>query len=77
MAELHFVNKTDEFSIKLDREKGEWLADYLVTVSLNNIEKVSYQQMQEAFNEKFAGDFQLLWFSKAFDVLRENGLLVL
>ncbi len=77
MAELHFVNKTDEFSIKLDKEKGDWLTDYLITVSLNNVEKVSYQQMQEAFNQKFAEDFQLLWYSKVFDLLRGNGLLVL
>ncbi len=77
MAELHFVNKTDEFSIKLDKAKAGWLANYLLTVSLNDIEKVSYQQMQEAFNQEFAEDFQLLWYSKVFDLLRGNGLLIL
>ncbi len=77
MAELRFVNKTDEFLIKLEKEKALWLTDYLITVSLKNIEKVSYQQMAENFQSIFDEDFRLLWHSKVFDVLRENGLLVL
>ena len=77
MVELHFVNKTHEFSIKLEKEKGEWLTTFLPKLSVDDESKITYQQMQEDYIKNVGDDFQLLWYSRVFDVLREEGILVL
>jgi len=77
MAELHFVNKTHEFSIKLEKEKAEWLIGFLSKLSVDNQDKITYQQMKEDYENLIGEDFQLLWYSRVFDILMEEGLLVL
>ena len=77
MAKLHFENKINSFSIRLEKDKAEWLADYLITANIKNSTKITYEKTQQDYKNIFREDFRLFWYSKVFDVLREEGLLVL
>lgn len=76
MLELTFHTKTDLFSISIDQDKGRWLLEQLPLLGPQNGHLPTFSQLKSSFEEHFE-DFELFWYSKPMNVLKENGLLVL
>ncbi len=76
MAELAFHNKKDSFSIQVGKEQGEWLADILERVAVSN-KPLTIQQVKQNYEDAGLEDFELFWYSKSVNTLRDSGLLVL
>lgn len=77
LLELTFHNTNNSFSIIIDADKGNWFLNHLEsTLSPQNEKLKSFSHLKTDFETQFE-DFELFWFSKPMQVLRENGLLVL
>ncbi|WP_339626366.1 B12-binding domain-containing radical SAM protein [uncultured Winogradskyella sp.] len=72
---LTFYDKADSFEITTEKEKGLWLLDTLERLSPLN-KPQTFGQLKTNFETQFE-DFELFWYSKPIDVLRDYGLLVL
>ena len=76
MMKLTFNDKTEMFEISLEEDKGKWLMNSLETISIFNDKKITFSQLKSDFETSFE-DFELFWYSKPINTLREFGLLVL
>ncbi|MGG7034548.1 MAG: B12-binding domain-containing radical SAM protein [Flavobacterium sp.] len=73
---LTFHDKKQSFSIQTNKAEGEWLAEILQKISVSNSKIYAFQEIKTDF-EKHLEDFELFWYSKPVNTLREFGLLVL
>ena len=71
-----FHSTTDTFTITLDKNHGTWFLNVLEKLSPNNSQLLAFSDLKKDFETQFE-DFELFWFSKPMNVLRENGLLIL
>ena len=76
MMILHFHNKRETFSIQTNKAEGEWLVDTLDKVSAVNEKTLTFQDIKVNF-ETSMEHFELFWYSKPMNTLREFGLLIL
>jgi hypothetical protein len=76
MMTLTFHDKKESFSIQTNKQQGEWLITVLEKVSIFNSKTYSFQEVKVDFESKFE-DFELFWYSKPMNTLRDFGLLVL
>ena len=76
MLSLTFHDKKESFVIQLEKEKGEWLQKMLEKVNVLNSKIITLKILKEDFELEFE-DFELFWYSKPIDTLRDFGLLVL
>ena len=76
MAALTFHDKKESFTIQVNKREGEWLVKMLETISATNAKALTFQQIKADFETELQ-DFELFWYSKPINVLREFGLLVL
>ena len=76
MIKLTFHDKRQTFDISLEKEKALWLVEFLEKAMVQNDRKLTFSQMKESFEQQFE-DFELFWFSKPIEILKENGLLSL
>jgi hypothetical protein len=76
MMKLTFHNKTQTFDISVNAEEGKWLVDTLEKISVYTDSKLTFAQLKSDFEKEF-NDFELFWFSKPIQVLRNASLLVL
>lgn len=76
MMKLTFHDKTETFEITLDKDKAQWLINSLETISVFNDSKVTFTLLKSDFETHFE-DFELFWYSKPINTLRDFGLLVL
>ncbi|KQT23333.1 radical SAM protein [Chryseobacterium sp. Leaf405] len=67
--------KTNVLSIDLEREQAEWLMKIFEENSTENQKKITLQQLKINF-EKNLEDFELFWFSKPIQQLKENGVIL-
>lgn len=72
---LTFHLKTNIVSIDLEPEKAEWLMKILKENSIEHSKKITLQQLKLQFEEHFE-DFELFWFSKPMQQLKENGIIL-
>ncbi|MBB6330389.1 radical SAM superfamily enzyme YgiQ (UPF0313 family) [Chryseobacterium sediminis] len=72
---LTFHLKTNIVKIELEQEKAEWLMNVLEENSIENSKKPTIQQLKNQFEEDFE-DFELFWFSKPMQQLKENGVIL-
>lgn len=72
---LTFHLKTNIIKIDLEQDKAEWLMNVLKENSIENPKKVTAQQLKNQFEENFE-DFELFWFSKPMQQLKENGVIL-
>lgn len=70
-----FHLKTNVVKIDLEQEKAEWLMKIFSEYSIEGEKKVTLQQLKTKFAEQFE-DFELFWFSKPLQQLRENGVIL-
>ncbi len=81
MMTLTFHDKKESFSLKTNKKEGEWLVEMLEKISIHNILPLgvlgfTFQEIKSDFETHFE-DFELFWYSKPVNTLREFGLLVL
>lgn len=74
--QLKFFNKTFEYPVTLELDKGEWLATQFEKCSVYSDVKMNLSQLKSDY-EKYFDDFELFWFSKPLQQIKENNLLVL
>jgi len=76
MMALTFHDKKQTFTIQTDKNEGEWLSGMLQKAMVSNVGIQTFQQIKSDFELQFE-DFELFWYSKPINILRESGLLVL
>lgn len=76
MVSLTFHDKKESFTVQADRAEGEWLAKMLETASVSQPKTLTFQQIKADFESRF-DDFELFWYAKPINTLRDFGLLVL
>lgn len=76
MMTLTFHDKKESFTIQTGKNQGEWLVEMLEKISVSNSKIYSFQEIKSDF-ETHLEDFELFWYSKPVNTLREFGLLVL
>ena len=76
-ATLNFHNKRDEFSIKTNKIQGDWLAEILGLISPKNKKIYTFKEVQNHYENAGMQDFELFWYNKPVNTLREYGLLIL
>jgi hypothetical protein len=76
MTTLTFHDKKESFTIQTNKQEGEWLVEMLQKMAVTNIKIQTFQEVKTDF-ETHLEDFELFWYSKPINTLREFGLLVL
>jgi hypothetical protein len=76
MMSLTFHDKKESFTIQTNEAEGEWLVEILQKISVSNAKIHTFQEIKTDF-ETMLEDFELFWYSKPVNTLREFGLLVL
>ncbi|RNL52308.1 B12-binding domain-containing radical SAM protein [Pedobacter jejuensis] len=75
-ASLTFHDKRESFTIQTNKEEGEWLALMLQKINVSNEIVLTFADVKADFETEME-NFELFWFSKPINTLREFGLLVL
>jgi hypothetical protein len=76
MANLLFQGKKESFMLQTNQKEGIWLANILKHLSIYSEKVFTFQELKTNFEQELE-DFELFWYSKPINTLRENGLLVL
>ena len=76
MMTLNFHSKKETFSIQTNKAEGEWLISMLNRISSANDKPLTFQEVKADY-EITIEHFELFWYSKPINTLREFGLLVL
>ncbi len=71
LKQITFHLKTNIVKIELDKDKADWL----IKILEENPKKITLQQLKNQFEEQFE-DFELFWFSKPIQQLKENGIIL-
>lgn len=74
MKELTFSTKVDSFLITIEEEKANWLIKTLDLLTINSRNSFNFAAIKSDFETHFE-DFELFWYSKSIQVLRQKGLL--
>ncbi|WP_394673805.1 B12-binding domain-containing radical SAM protein [uncultured Chryseobacterium sp.] len=72
---LTFHLKTNIVKAEMEQEHAEWLMGILKEHDIENPKKLMLQQLKIYFEEQFE-NFELFWFSKPMQQLRENGVIL-
>ena len=76
MATLTFHEKTNVFSINLEKDKANWLLETIDEIaSHKNNKALNFNDLKSKFELNF-DDFELFWYSKPMQTLRENGVIL-
>ncbi len=76
MVNLIFYTKNDTITISLDREEGDWFTTFIEELKGSTTQTKTYQEMKMSFEANCPTDFELFWYSKPVQQLREMALLV-
>ncbi|WP_272024111.1 B12-binding domain-containing radical SAM protein [Olleya namhaensis] len=76
LLDLTFHDKTERLQMTLNKPEGEWLLDTLETLKPTNGKSVSFSALKKDFETQL-DDFELFWFSKPMQKLKDFGLLQL
>ena len=76
IMKLNFHFPTDILTINLDKEKGEWFVKELENLKPSAENLLTFAQLKARYEEEF-DDFELFWYSKPINQLKENGLLAI
>ncbi|WP_209389941.1 radical SAM protein [Chryseobacterium sp. RR2-3-20] len=74
-SKITFHLKTNIVSIDLEQEKAEWLIQILEKNSFENTKLTILGQLKIQYEEYFE-DFELFWFSKPVQQLKQNGIIL-
>nr|WP_315213422.1 B12-binding domain-containing radical SAM protein [uncultured Flavobacterium sp.] len=76
MMALTFHDKKESFTVQMNKSEGEWLVAILQKITVSNSKIYTFQELKADF-ETHLEDFELFWYSKPVNTLREFGLLLL
>ena len=76
MYQLTFFDKTENFEITVPQDKGEWLVAILGKLSIYENKSHTFLELKTDF-ELHLENFEMFWYSKPIDTLRNHGLLVI
>lgn len=76
MMSLTFHDKKESFDIQTSKEEGEWLTSILLKIAVSGSKSYTFQEVKNDFETELE-DFELFWYSRPVNTLREFGLLVL
>jgi hypothetical protein len=74
-ANLTFHDKKETFSIKLNQAQGDWLIEMLDKISTKNKKVYTFQEIKADYEVAGFEDFELFFYNKPLNVLRDYGLL--
>ncbi len=74
---LNFHGKKETFSIKANKNQGDWLAEILGLISPKNKKIYTFQEVKNHYENAGLKDFELFWYNKPVNTLGEYGLLIL
>ncbi|QQQ28738.1 B12-binding domain-containing radical SAM protein [Chryseobacterium indoltheticum] len=72
---ITFHLRTNIVKVDLEQEKAEWLIKVLKENTFENPKRITLQQLKTQFEKNFE-DFELFWFSKPMQQLKENGIIL-
>lgn len=75
LKQMTFHLKTNVLKLEMDREQGNWLLRILKEFSIENPKKITLQQLKNDYENHF-DDFEIFWFSKPIQQLKENGVIL-
>lgn len=75
-ATLTFHDKKETFAITADQPQGTWLAAILSQMAVEQPQTLTFQDVKQDYEKAGLEDFELFWFSKPVNRLRESGLVV-
>lgn len=76
LIELTFHDKIETTLISMDKEHGEWLVSHLPNLTPHQEKATAFSSLKTDFENQFE-NFELFWFSKPVQALRNFGLLEL
>jgi len=76
MALLTFHDKRESFTIQTNENEGKWLVSILEKIHISAERVYTFAEVKADF-EKGIENFELFWYAKPINTLREFGLLVL
>ena len=76
MASITFHDKKESFTIQTNKNEGEWLVSILEKIKVSGDKIYSFQEVKADFEFEME-NFELFWYSKPINTLREFGLLIL
>jgi hypothetical protein len=72
---ITFHLRTNIVKVELEQEKADWLIKIISENTFENPKRITLQQLKVNFEENFE-DFELFWFSKPIQQLKENGIIL-
>jgi hypothetical protein len=76
LLQCTFHDKTETFTISLDKNEGIWLLNMILKMGPHQERAFIFSALKTDFEAQFE-NFELFWFSKPIQQLKEKGLLVL
>lgn len=77
MATLTFYDKKETFQIEVNKAQGEWLREILPQLSPQSGKVYTFQELKLHYEKADLSEFELFWYNKAVNKLREFGLIVI
>ncbi len=77
VGSLTFQGRRDVFNIKVDKDRGEWLAGMLPRLSVKESKTYTLQEVMADYEAAGFDDFELFWDNKPVNSLYKYGLLQL
>lgn len=74
-TKITFHLRTNIVKVDLEQEKADWLIKIISENTFENPKRITLQQLKVNFEENF-DDFELFWFSKPMQQLKENGIIL-
>ncbi|MFN3490406.1 MAG: hypothetical protein ACK4YV_14795, partial [Emticicia sp.] len=65
----------ETFSLKLSQAQGDWLVEMLDKISTKNKKVYTFQEIKADYEAAGFEDFELFFYNKPVNVLRDYGLL--
>ncbi|MTI41827.1 radical SAM protein [Fulvivirga lutimaris] len=75
-TKLTFYRNSDSTQITIEKDKVKWLLKFLEEAKPDSTPTLNLGAVKKSFEEQFE-DFELFWYSKPINKLREAGLLIL
>lgn len=75
MVSLSFATKKQTQQIQLQKLQGEWFAEMLQKLSVNNPKTYTLQEVKDSYDAAGLEDFELFWDNKPVSTMNKMGLL--
>jgi len=77
LIQLQFHTQDAVVNVSFEKGKGEWLVKKMTELHISKSNKITFSDLKQNYEEEIQEDFELFWYSKGMDAIKEIGLLVL